>query len=82
MHRFRYRTRYFTDSDIFGSKEFVSTNHRRFKNLFKSKHEKKLKLIKGQEKDICALIREVKRNAEAADAVRKAIPHSKVYGRP
>jgi hypothetical protein len=47
--RFRYRTRYFTDSGIIGSKEFVSTNYRRFKHLFYSKHEKRPKLIKGLE---------------------------------
>ena len=47
--RFRYRTRYFTDSGIIGSKEFVSTNYRRFKHLFYSKHEKKPKPIKGLE---------------------------------
>jgi hypothetical protein len=47
--RFRYRTRYFTDSGIIGSKEFVSTNYQRFKNLFYSKHEKKPKPIKGLE---------------------------------
>ena len=41
--RFRYRTRYFTDSGIIGSKEFVSTNYHRFKHLFYSKHEKKPK---------------------------------------
>ena len=45
--RFRYRTRYFTDSGIIGSKEFVSTNYQRFKQLFYSKHEKKPKPIKG-----------------------------------
>jgi hypothetical protein len=45
--RFRYRTRYFTDSGIIGSKEFVSTVYERFKNLFSSKHEKKPKSIKG-----------------------------------
>jgi hypothetical protein len=45
--RFRYRTRYFTDSGIIGSKEFVSQNYQRFKNLFSSKHEKKPKAIKG-----------------------------------
>ncbi len=45
--RFRYRTRYFTDSGIIGSKEFVSTNYQRFRNLFNSKHEKKPKPIKG-----------------------------------
>jgi REP element-mobilizing transposase RayT len=47
--RFRYRTRYFTDSGIIGSKEFVSVNYQRFKNLFESKHEKKPKPIKGLE---------------------------------
>lgn len=45
--RFRYRTRYFTDSGIIGSKEFVSANYQRFKTLFKSKHEKMPKTIKG-----------------------------------
>lgn len=45
--RFRYRTRYFTDSVIIGSKAFVAANYRRFKNLFHSKHEKKPKPIKG-----------------------------------
>jgi len=45
--RFRYRTRYFTDSGIIGSKEFVSKNYQRFRNLFNSKHEKKPKPIKG-----------------------------------
>ncbi len=45
--RFRYRTRYFTDSGIIGSKEFVAANYRRFKNLFNSKHDKKPNPIKG-----------------------------------
>jgi len=45
--RFRYRTRYFTDSGIIGSKEFVSTNYQRFKHLFCSKHEKKPKPVRG-----------------------------------
>ena len=45
--RFRYRTRYFTDSGIIGSKEFVPAIYRRFKNLFSSKHEKKPKPIKS-----------------------------------
>jgi putative transposase len=47
--RFRYRTRYFTDSGILGSKEFVATNYQRFKHLFYSKHEKKPRPIKGLE---------------------------------
>jgi len=45
--RFRYRTRYFTDSSIIGSKEFVAANYLRFKHLFYSKHEKKPKPVKG-----------------------------------
>ncbi|MGD8212062.1 MAG: hypothetical protein PVF32_19525 [Desulfobacterales bacterium] len=46
-HQFRYRTRYFTDSGIIGSKEFVSKNYMRFKNYFNSKNEKKPKPVKG-----------------------------------
>ena len=42
-----YRTRYFTDSGIIGSKEFVSENYQRFKNIFSSKHDKKPKPIYG-----------------------------------
>lgn len=38
--RFRYRTRYFTDSGIIGTKEFVSMNYQRFKDIFMSKREK------------------------------------------
>jgi len=49
ISRFRYRTRYFTDSGIIGSKEFVAENYQRFKHLFCSKHEKKPKPIKGLE---------------------------------
>jgi len=37
---------------------------------------------RGLEADIWALIQEVKHNTAAADAVRKAIPHSTVYGWP
>jgi hypothetical protein len=37
---------------------------------------------RGSEEDICALIREVRKNPDVAYAVRKAIPHSKVYGWP
>ena len=33
---------------------------------------------RGLEEDISTLIREVRSNAMAADAVKKAIPHSKV----
>jgi len=36
-------------SSRIGSKKFVSTNYRRFRNLFYSEHEKKSKPIKGLE---------------------------------
>ena len=49
ISRFRYCTRYFIDSGIIGSKQFVAENYRRFKHLFYSKHEKKSKPIKGPE---------------------------------
>ncbi len=45
--RFRYRTRYFTDSGVIGSKEFVSKTYMRFKHVFKSKNEKRPKPVKG-----------------------------------
>ena len=47
IDRFRYRTRYFTDSGIIGSKAFVDRHYRNFKNHFSSKHEKRPKAIKG-----------------------------------
>jgi len=47
ISRFRCRTRYFTDSGIIGSKEFVAENYQRFKHLFYSKHAKKPRPIKG-----------------------------------
>jgi hypothetical protein len=49
MDRFRYRTRYFTDSGIIGSKAFVDRVYRQFKDLFSSKHEKRPKVIRGLE---------------------------------
>ena len=47
IDRFRYRTRYFTDSGIIGSKEYVSRIYQEFKHYFSSKHEKLPKTIKG-----------------------------------
>ena len=44
--RFRYRTCYFTDSGVIGSKEFVSKTYMRFKHHFFSKNEKQPKPIK------------------------------------
>ena len=46
-YKFRYRTRYFSDSGIIGSKAFVSRKYRQFKDIFHSKHEKKPKPVKG-----------------------------------
>jgi len=37
---------------------------------------------RGSDHDILALMREVKRNPNAADAVRRAVPSSQVYGWP
>ena len=34
IDRFRHRTRYFTDSGIIGSKQFVAENYQRFKHLY------------------------------------------------
>ena len=47
VDRFRYRTRYFTDSGIIGTKEFVSRVYQGFKDYFSSKHEKRPRLIQG-----------------------------------
>ena len=47
LDRFRYRTRYFTDSGIIGTKASVVQKYQLFKHLFQSKHEKIPKAIKG-----------------------------------
>jgi len=47
IDRFRYRTRYFTDSGIIGTKEFVSSNYQRFKGVFMSKREKVPRRVAG-----------------------------------
>jgi hypothetical protein len=47
IDRFRYRTRYFTDSGVIGTKEFVSMNYQRFKDIFMSKREKMPKAVAG-----------------------------------
>ncbi len=46
IRRFRYKTRYFSDSGVIGTKAFVSKTYHRFKHYFQSK-EKKPKPIKG-----------------------------------
>ena len=47
IDRFIYRSRYFTDSGIIGTKGFVSRNYRRFKDKFIAKREKILKPAAG-----------------------------------
>jgi len=47
--RFRHRTRYFSDSGIIGSKEYVDSVYQQFKHHFLTKKEKKPKTIKGLE---------------------------------
>ena len=47
VRRFRYRTRYFTDSGIIGTKEFVSASYGRFKDFFMSKNDKIPKPVAG-----------------------------------
>ena len=47
IDRFRYRTRYFTDSGILGSKSFVYEHYQLFKDRFQSKKEKIPKKVKG-----------------------------------
>jgi len=47
VNRFIYRTRYFSDSGVIGTKEFVSANYQRFKDVFMSKREKIPKPIAG-----------------------------------
>jgi hypothetical protein len=54
--RFRYRTRYFIDSGVIGSKEFVDSIYQQFKHHFISKKEKQPKPIKGLE-DVYSLKR-------------------------
>jgi len=45
--KFRYRTRYFIDSGIIGSREFVERIYQRFRDYFLTDKEKKPKAIKG-----------------------------------
>ena len=49
VERFRYRSRYFTDSGVIGTKDFVGRIYARFKDYFLSKHEKRPKVIAGLE---------------------------------
>lgn len=47
IERFKLRTRYFSDSGIIGTKEFVSKNYQLVKHLFQSRNEKVPRRIKG-----------------------------------
>ena len=47
VDRFKYRTRYFTDSGVIGTKAFVERMYQEFKHHFTSKREKRPKVIKG-----------------------------------
>jgi hypothetical protein len=47
IDRFKYRTKYFSDSGIIGTKKFVAQNYQRFKHHFQSKNDKIPKLISG-----------------------------------
>ena len=47
IDRFRYRTRYFSDSGVIGTKEFVNKQYRQFRHIFQSKREKIPKRISG-----------------------------------
>ena len=49
IDRFKYRTRYFSDSGIIGTKEFVNRLYQQFKNYFGSRHEKEPITIRGLE---------------------------------
>jgi len=47
IEKFKYRSRYFSDSGIIGTKAFVARHYQTFKHLFSSKHEKRPKMIHG-----------------------------------
>ena len=47
IDRLRFKTRYFTDSGIIGTKGFVSHYYEMFKGCFNSRNEKKPKKISG-----------------------------------
>ena len=49
LDRFRNKTRYFTDSGIIGTREFVYQNYLRFKDRFQSKNEKVPRPVAGLE---------------------------------
>jgi hypothetical protein len=56
VDRFRHRTRYFTDSGVIGTKEFVHRCARMFQSHFNSRHEKRPRPIAGLD-GVCSLKR-------------------------
>ncbi len=46
-NRFKYRTRYFTDSGIIGTKDYVQKTYLQFKDYFQTKNDKVPKRVKG-----------------------------------
>jgi len=50
VDRFKYRSRYFTDSGVIGTKAFVERIYQQFRHHFTSKKEKRPKVIKGLER--------------------------------
>ncbi len=49
IEKFKYRSRYFTNSGIIGTKAFVTRHYQTFKHIFSSKNEKRPKTIQGIE---------------------------------
>jgi REP element-mobilizing transposase RayT len=47
VDRFKYRSRYFTDSGIIGTKTFVARLYLEFRDRFSSRHEKRPKVVQG-----------------------------------
>lgn len=47
IERFRWRTRWFTDSGIIGSKKFVTTKEKPFREIFATKRQKRPSPISG-----------------------------------
>jgi len=47
VQRFIYRNRYFSDSGVIGTKEFVSNNYHRFKDIYYTQKEKLPKPVSG-----------------------------------
>ncbi len=49
IENYKYRSRYFTDIGILGTKSFIARHYQIFTHLFSSKHEKRPKTIQGMD---------------------------------